>query len=232
MAEKGHIRQVEAVFMFADLSGFTALVEMHGDISAAQIAARYTEITESVLEPGTLLVKTMGDEVMLVAEDVVSAVYTAVRLRQAVENEPLFPTVRIGLHKGSAVSQNGDYFGTAVNLSARVAAHARTGQILCTKEVATTADELDDIIGRVVELVQFKNVSMPVTVYEILSGTSTESSDTVDPICRMSIRQDSAPAQLPFAGEIYYFCSFECASEFIKRHTSSQNLNVSRKTTE
>ena len=206
--------QVEVVFIFADLAGFTALTETHGDLDAAKVAARYTEMTRAALQPGARLVKTIGDEVMIVAENTMCALQTALKLREAIDQEPLFPTVRIGLHGGSAVEQNGDYFGATVNLAARVAAHARMGQILCTRQIATEASRLPGVIFRARELAHLKNIADPVPLFEVVIGEVGAVADPIDPVCRMRIKQDAAPAQLPFGSATYYFCSFVCAKAF------------------
>jgi class 3 adenylate cyclase/YHS domain-containing protein len=215
--------QVEAVFLFADLSGFTALTETHGDMRGAYIAHQYAEITRKCLYPGTELVKTIGDEVMLVSTNPISAIQTALRLREAITQEPLFPIVRIGLHMGCAVVQNGDYFGTAVNLAARIVGHAYMGQVLSTKEVAMVACELKGVMCRMVDLVDFKNLSTPVPVYEIMADDHSLT-DPIDPICRMRVKVEVAPVHLLFLGETYYFCSDECAGVFKQRNPLQLNV--------
>ena len=96
-------RETDLVFVMADLSGFTALTEAHGNLRAADVVARYQEIVRSVLEPGVRFLERVGDEVVLVAEEAAPAIRTAVRLRDAIEREPLFPMVRIGLNGGRVV---------------------------------------------------------------------------------------------------------------------------------
>src|SRR5262245_8473695 len=54
---------------FADLAGYTALTEAHGDIGAADVADRFTQITESVLVGDARIVKTIGDAVMIVGSE-------------------------------------------------------------------------------------------------------------------------------------------------------------------
>ena len=124
------------VLLFADLAGFTALTETHGDLDAAEIAAQFYALTTMALAGEARRVKTMGDAVMLVAPDPAAGVGVARRLLAAVEQRSGFPAVRIGLHYGPAVERDGDFFGATVNLAARVTAHARAGQIIGTEAVA------------------------------------------------------------------------------------------------
>lgn len=80
-------------FLFADLAGFTALTETHGDEDAADVVARFYDLTRASLIGESRLMKTIGDAVMIVADQPQAAVLTALRLVAA---------VRAGLHSGSA----------------------------------------------------------------------------------------------------------------------------------
>ncbi len=209
--------EVEAVFLIADLCGYTALTEVHGNIHAAGAVTRYTEIAQASLQPGARLVERVGDEVLIVTHDATSAVRTAVTLRDGVEREPLFPTLRSGIHIGTVVQQGESYFGSALNLTSRVAAHARAGQILCTEPVTALATGLDDIAYQPLGAVRFKNIVDPVHVFEVVIGRQSSESIAIDPVCRMQVRPDAAPARLPYGGTTYYFCSFDCARAFAER---------------
>lgn len=211
------MNEVEAAFLIADLAGYTALTETHGDMRAASVLARYAEIAEHVRHPETRVVERVGDELLVVAGQVASAVQTAVKLRDAIEREPLFPTVRIGMHAGSIVEQNGKYFGAALNLTARVAAHAGEGQILCTDRVATRAASVDGVEYRALGQVRFKNIVEPVALFEVLTARQSRETTVLDPVCRMQVKPGSAPARLPYGGSVYHFCSVECARVFAAR---------------
>ncbi len=210
-------REVEIVFVIADLCGYSALTEAHGSLGAVQAATRYVELAHSVLHSGTRFVERVGDEVLLAADDAGAAVRTAVALRAAVEREPLFPTVRSGLHAGRVAEHGGSYFGSALNIAARVATHARGGQILCTEEVRKLAPALDGIVYEALGAVAFKNILDPVSLFEIISERQGAEVGVLDPVCRMQVRPETAPARLPFAGTTYHFCSFECAKAFAER---------------
>lgn len=140
-----HPREADLVFLIADLAGYTALTEAMGDMEAATVIARYVELAHDVLRPGTRLVERVGDELLIVGDEVPSTLRTARDLHAAVECEPLFPEVRAGLHAGRVLDYDGKYIGAALNLTARVTSYATPGQILCTEAVATQAEGLGDI---------------------------------------------------------------------------------------
>src|SRR5262245_51219134 len=125
---------IEATFAFVDLAGFTAVTEAHGDTEAVAIVRAFRDRALQTLGPGDELVKTIGDAVMLRFPTPEAAI---VALRQLVARElvareaVLLP--RAGAHHGHAVVVDGDYYGAAVNLAARVAGEARGGQLLVTE---------------------------------------------------------------------------------------------------
>src|SRR5574341_375469 len=208
------VTECTKTILFADLSGFTALTEAHGSLDAARVAGRYAELTRSILEPGTRLIKTIGDEVMVTGDEVVATVHTAIALFRAVHHEQLFPAVRMGLHVGTVVEQNGDYFGAAVNLAARVASHAGADQILCTEPVCEQCGDLPNVMFWGAGIGHFKNIAQPVSLYQIVAGEGVDAATRIDPVCRMCLREDTAPARLPFGEQTFYFCSFDCAKMF------------------
>src|SRR4051794_23577000 len=124
--------RVERTFAFVDLSGFTALTEAHGDDEAVATLGRFREITQEALGPTDVLVKTIGDAVMLAFSDPGLAVAALRRLFDDALADPNMLLLRAGAHSGSAIADGNDYFGGAVNLAARVAAHASGGQLLVT----------------------------------------------------------------------------------------------------
>lgn len=205
----------DLVFLIADLSGYTALTEAHGSREAAKIVARYVALAQATLGPAVDLVERVGDELLLVAPNSSMAVEAAIRLRVTVEHEPLFPAVRAGLHAGPVLEQEGRYFGTPLNITARVAAHARAGQILCTNAIVDAAKGLAGVTYRPLGEMRFKNVSQPVALFEVLVGRAVVETVAIDPVCQMQVRPAEAAGQLAYAGRIHYFCSLECVRIFV-----------------
>ena len=59
----------EGAVVFADLAGYTALTEAHGDDGAADVALRFFDLAASLLPGDARIVKTIGDAVMIVASE-------------------------------------------------------------------------------------------------------------------------------------------------------------------
>jgi adenylate cyclase len=204
----------ERTFVFADLSGFTAMTESHGDDDAAATAIRFGDLARSCLADDVRLVKTIGDAVMLVAPQPAPALQSAIALRSAVQTEPRFPLLRTGIHHGPCVEHDGDYFGAAVNLAARVASHAQAGQLLVTPSVVAAAKAMPRVSVRDLGRATFKNVSSPVNVFEVICPDAADAI-TIDPVCRMRVKEVEAVGRFVHGGRAYVFCSDGCARTFL-----------------
>jgi class 3 adenylate cyclase/YHS domain-containing protein len=208
------VAATEHTFVFADLAGYTALTEAHGDGDAARIATTFHELATSCLDDDVHLVKTIGDEVMLCAASTECGIAVALRIADAVTHRAHFPAVRIGIHTGSAECLGGDYFGAAVNLAARVAGVARGGEIVCTERVAASATRDGLASVRPIGVVRLKNVVAPVALFELSAGHARTALSHIDPVCRMQVSTDDAATTLVVEGTTVYFCSSSCAQAF------------------
>jgi adenylate cyclase len=125
---------------FLDITGYTRLTEEQGDAAAADLAARLaTLVRRSSQEHGGTPVKWLGDGVMFYFREPAAAVLAAVEMVEVVGRHGL-PPAHVGIHAGPVIFQEGDYFGRTVNLAARIAEHARPGEVLVSQEVVDAAD--------------------------------------------------------------------------------------------
>jgi adenylate cyclase len=122
---------------FADLAGYTRLTEEAGEEQAVDVVERFVAGVEATLPDDARVVKTIGDEVMVVGSDAAALVDWAVGYQRLAANAR--PRPRIGMHSGAALYRDGDYYGRAVNLAARVAARAAGGEVLVTRPVMDAA---------------------------------------------------------------------------------------------
>jgi adenylate cyclase len=83
------------------------------------------------------VIKTIGDEAMIVGSDAAALADWAVGYQRLAANAR--PRPRIGIHAGAALYRDGDYYGRAVNLASRVAARAAGGEVLVTRPVVEAA---------------------------------------------------------------------------------------------
>jgi adenylate cyclase len=121
---------------FADLAGYTRLTEEVGDEEAVSAVERFVEEVEASLPDDARIIKTIGDEVMIVGTDAGALVDWAVAFQRRAEGRPL---PRIGIHFGETLYRDGDYYGREVNQASRVAARAAGGEVLVTRPVLGAA---------------------------------------------------------------------------------------------
>jgi class 3 adenylate cyclase len=136
-----------ATFVFADIAGFTALTEAHGDEQAAELVTEFCRAVQAELPAsGGSQVKSIGDALMLRIPEPAAAIRLGLRIANGIMRDHGAPAVRVGLHHGPALERDGDYFGAAVNLAARVSGQAAGGEVLLTAHTAALAGELDNVL--------------------------------------------------------------------------------------
>ena len=167
MADEQHTLRPSSshTFVFADLVGFTALTEEHGDEAAADVALGFARAVDALAaEYGAEVVKLIGDCVMLRTDHAGDAIRLGMRLVRELPRRHGLPPVRAGAHTGPAVARGTDWFGATVNLAARVTGAARGGELLVTEATAGAAAGEPDL--RLVDLgpQSFHNVAGPISV--------------------------------------------------------------------
>jgi len=159
--------------MFADVAGSTKLYEDVGDDKArAMISHTIETMTKSTQAMRGRVIKTIGDEIMCVFVDADSTVRAAYDIQETVSNDFSFGralSIHIGAHFGPAILESdGDIFGDAVNVAARMAGIAKAGQIIITEDtVARLNDELK-ADTREFDRAPVKGKKEPMIIYEAM----------------------------------------------------------------
>ena len=97
-----------STFLFADIAGYTALTEAHGDEDAAELARTFCRAVGGMASAeGGELVKTIGDAVMIRQTDPARAITLGLRAAREALAGHGFPTVRVGMHHGPALVTKG-----------------------------------------------------------------------------------------------------------------------------
>ena len=130
--EEATLGRVRVAVAFADLAGYTRFTEEEGEEEALSSIERFVERVTNTLPEDARVVKTTGDEVMVVGQDIAALVDWAVGFSSMFEERP---EPRIGIHWGTALYRDGDYYGHEINLASRVVARARGGEVLATDSV-------------------------------------------------------------------------------------------------
>ena len=126
---------------FADMVGFTRTTRKRSTRELSEMIERFGAATTDVIANGRgRIVKTVGDEVLFVADEVADGARIALALRDRVRTEPVLPPLRIGLAAGPVLARYGDVYGEVVNIAARLTSHARPDSVLVDRAVAEALD--------------------------------------------------------------------------------------------
>jgi adenylate cyclase len=156
--------QVAVALCFIDITGFTRYTEEEGDLEALDLVERFVETVEMTLPPEATIVKTIGDEVMVVSPDSASLTEWAVDFLSRFSERP---QPRVGIHFGEAVYRDGDYFGGQVNLAHRVVSRAQAGEVLVTDRVIDTIEERDGLEFEPIGEVGLKGFPVPTPLFVV-----------------------------------------------------------------
>jgi adenylate cyclase len=205
----------EATFLFADIAGFTALTEAHGGERAVQLAEEFANAVRAELpRVHGEYVKAIGDALMLRVPEPADAVHLALWITHNAMSGHNAPSVRVGGNHGSAVERSGDYFGTTINVAARVSALAAGGEVLVTGQMAALAPDLEGVLYESRGRQALRNVAEPVEIFSVVRLDETADHLAIDPVCQMAVDPDRAVGRLQLNETAYYFCSLNCAAAF------------------
>ncbi|HET8672723.1 MAG TPA: adenylate/guanylate cyclase domain-containing protein [Thermoleophilaceae bacterium] len=159
-------------FLLADIAGYSRFAERSGDEAAAEVAIHFAEqVSRLAQDHGTDFVKAIGDAVIVHGLDAGATLELALTLADGGPDRPReLPRVHAGMHTGPALSRAGDWWGTTLNITARVAAAARAGQLLVTEAARRAAGEPGSRRLRELGALDLKNISAPVRVYAPFPG--------------------------------------------------------------
>ncbi|WP_159945631.1 MULTISPECIES: adenylate/guanylate cyclase domain-containing protein [unclassified Nocardiopsis] len=130
---------------FADLVSFTTLSRELDEVELAGVVEGFeATAADIVASGGGRVVKTLGDEILYVADSPAEAADIALRLASGVKTHVEVPDVRVGLASGPVLTLHGDVFGTTVNRSSRLTSFARPGTVLIDENLA---ESLADVEG-------------------------------------------------------------------------------------
>ena len=208
--------RLAAGVVFTDLSSFTPLTEAMGDVSAAILVARFAEIVRAVTDRHAgRSVKQMGDGFMLIFFEAHAALAAALDIVADAGREPSFPAARCGVHWGDVIYRDGDYYGAAVNLAARMTDAAQRHQVVVSaaarERVADAAPVLFSPLGSRV----LKGVLEPQTLFDARRSDTGRLARVRDVVCGMELEAHEVAVRLVLDGTERGFCSETCLRRFV-----------------
>jgi adenylate cyclase len=156
--------RIRVAVAFCDLAGYTRFIEEEGEEEALSFVERFVEGVTETLPDDARVVKTIGDEVMVVGQDVSALVDWAVGFERLFSDRP---QPRIGIHYGATLYRDGDYFGREVNLASRVVARARGGEVLVSDAVVDAVRDTAHLQFEEIGQVKLKGFDQPVELCRV-----------------------------------------------------------------
>lgn len=192
------------VFLFTDIEGSTHLWEIHGRAMGDALSQHDAILTHCITAHGGRLIKHTGDGVFAVFEDgdpLTCALTIQRRLRAADWKTIGRISVRIALHTGDAEQREEDFFGSAVNRTARLLGAAWGGQILISDEVAQEWSVPEGAFLEDHGVHMLKDLGHPQHIYSLVP--SEMASERYPPLRSLSTRSHNLPPQpTPFVGRM------------------------------
>lgn len=183
--------------MFADVTGSTRLYETLGDEDANRIIGKVLAIMARITEMYQgFVIKTIGDEIMCRFSSANDCVRAAKEIQEEIssglQGESIPITVKVGLHFGPAIlMEDGDVFGDAVNVAARMAGIAKGSQIITTHETVNLLDaDLQDMSRRF-DKTNVKGKEEEILVYQVVWEES-------DDVTRIEVATDSDEEEVKY----------------------------------
>jgi len=169
MAEEGS----QAAVLFADVSGSTKLYESAGNaVAHAAVESCVNVMKQKTQASKGRVIKTIGDEVMSAFSSADDAADAAIEMQIAIaELPPVGNTtlgIRIGFNFGPVVERDGDVYGDAVNLAARLAGVATKGQIITARDTVMLMSPMLKAATRAITTIQVKGKAQEIQVYELI----------------------------------------------------------------
>ena len=163
----------EAAVLFADVSGSTKLYESAGNtVAHAAVESCVNLMKQKTQASKGRVIKTIGDEVMSAFTSADDAADAAIEMQLAISELPPVGTttlgIRIGFNFGPVVNRDGDVFGDAVNLAARLAAVATKGQIITARDTVMMMSPMLKASTRAITTIQVKGKAQEIQVYELM----------------------------------------------------------------
>ena len=159
--------------MFADVSGSTKLYETEGDaVAHAAIEKCVNLMKEKTTAAKGRVIKTIGDEVMSAFPSADAAADASIEIQTGIAGLPMVGRtkigVRIGFNYGPIVERDGDVFGDAVNLAARLSHVAARDQIITARDTVMKMSPMLKSSTRAITTIQVKGKNEEIQVFELM----------------------------------------------------------------
>ena len=159
-----------AAIMFTDIVGYTVMMGKDENKTMA-LVRKNREIQKALVEAhhGKWL-KEMGDGAMATFRTSSDAIYCAIRIQKQLQDEPDL-NLRIGVHVGEIILEDGDAYGDGINVASRIQTEAKPGQIVVSNSVHRNIRNKKGINSTLIKEAKLKNVDELIKIYNVTTDT-------------------------------------------------------------
>lgn len=130
---------------FVDMVAYTRRSKEIGSRALADLVQSFEYTCRDIIASnGARVVKTIGDAVMYIADDLTTGAKTVTEMVYTLQRDKKMLPVRASLTWGGVLSRSGDVFGSVVNIASRLVDIAPTGTVLCDENTAALLAAADD----------------------------------------------------------------------------------------
>jgi len=155
-----------AAILFTDIVGYTAMMQKDEQKAVSLIKKHRAVIEKSVSDHKGNIIEYFGDGSLSIFSSVTEAMHCALEVQQQLRDEPKVP-LRIGLHIGEILLEDGKVMGDGVNLASRIQSLGQAGSILFSKEIFDKIRNHNEFIPEYLGRFELKNVDEPMEIYAL-----------------------------------------------------------------
>jgi adenylate cyclase len=197
--------------LMADLTGYTAMTDVHGGASAAKMVRQYMEFVDQSLVGTTRVVQRIGDQVVMISDNPLDIAHTARNL-VASAHQHQFLAIHMGIHYGAIFMEGDNLFGSTINVASRIMNLAGKAQILCSSVYVNVLSNDHGLNFVSLGNHKLKNVLNEIEIFELTN--SGGDSLFVDPVCHMLVDPVREHHTSVFQNQTFHFCSDHCRTLF------------------
>jgi len=155
-----------AAILFTDIVGYTSVMQQ-SEVQALTIIRRYTVVMKQAVNAhGGEVLNDYGDGSLCVFSSASEAMHCALEIQTQLQSEPAVP-LRIGLHIGEILFENGKILGDGVNIASRIQSIGKGNSILFSEEMHDKIKNIPDFKSVPLGRIDFKNVDKPISVFAL-----------------------------------------------------------------
>ena len=160
-------------FFFSDIVGYSKMVERDENLAFRLLQEHNGIIEKAVTSHDGRIVKYIGDSVFAEFEKPGSACDAALTIQAKLQNRNQLSRlgeqihIRLGIHSGEAIREDGDLFGNDINIASRIESIAQPGAVFISNAVLVNVASPSEYLSRPIEHVKLKNIHTPQTLHKL-----------------------------------------------------------------